>query len=375
MKMNKTVKIIKDSLMYLPTPMNISVYWNFGSILGICLMIQIITGLFLSMHYTPHIDYAFNSVIHIMHDVNYGWLMRLIHMNGASFFFMFLFFHIGRGMYYGSYMLMLSWVSGSIIFILTMGIAFLGYVLPWGQMSYWGATVITNLVSAIPLIGNDIVIWLWGGYSINNATLNRFYSLHFILPFVILLLIFIHLMGLHVTGSNNPLGLNSNVYKISFHNYFTVKDIQGFILMLLMLVLLCLMNPYILGDPENFNMANSMITPIHIQPEWYFLFAYAILRSIPNKLGGVIALLLSVSIILIMPFYNCSQMQSLSSYPLNQLIYWLFINVVILLTWIGMKPIEYPFMLFGQILTFLYFIYYLINPLILKYWDEVNYMS
>nr|UZT67522.1 cytochrome b [Figites sp. ZJUH 20220009] len=369
---NYLVKEIKNSLVYLATPMNISILWNFGSILGVCLMIQIISGLFLSMHYTPHVDYAFNSVVHIIHDVNYGWLMRLIHMNGASFFFFFMFIHIGRGVYHGSYVMMLPWLSGSLIFILTMGVAFLGYVLPWGQMSYWGATVITNLVSAIPMFGNDIVIWLWGGYSINNATLNRFYSFHFILPFLILMLVLIHLMGLHITGSSNPLGLNSNVYKISFHNYFTIKDIQGFILMLIMLILLCMMNPYILGDPENFSMANSMVTPIHIQPEWYFLFAYAILRSIPNKLGGVIALLLSVVIIMILPFYNNNNMQSMVFYPLNQIMYWMFVNVLILLTWIGMKPIEYPFMLFGQILTFLYFFYYLVNPLIFEYWDNIN---
>nr|UZI00107.1 cytochrome b [Andricus mairei]UZN92524.1 cytochrome b [Andricus mairei] len=369
-KMN-LMKMLKKTIFLLPTPMNINILWNFGSILGICLVLQIISGLFLSMHYTSHIDNAFNSVIHIMHNVNYGWLMRLIHMNGASFFFFCMFIHIGRGIYFNSYFLYLTWYSGSLIFILTMATAFLGYVLPWGQMSFWGATVITNLMSAIPLIGNKIVIWLWGGFSVNNATLNRFYSLHFIMPFVILMMILIHLMTLHLTGSNNPLGTNSNLYKISFHSYFTIKDIQGFLLMIIMLMLLCCFTPYLLGDPENFNMANPMITPIHIQPEWYFLFAYAILRSIPNKLGGVIALLLSVMIILIMPIYNMNKFQSSMYYPVNQITFWMFVNIMIMLTWIGMKPIEYPFMMIGQILTILYFMYYLINPIIFNLWNKI----
>nr|QKW88330.1 cytochrome b [Trichagalma acutissimae] len=375
MKMYKNnmniIKDMKKMILFLPTPININILWNMGSLLGICLMIQIISGLFLSMHYTSHINNAFNSIIHIMHDINYGWLMRLIHMNGASFFFLCMFIHIGRGMYFNSYFLYLTWYSGSIIFIMTMATAFLGYVLPWGQMSFWGATVITNLMSAIPIIGNEIVIWLWGGFSVNNATLNRFYSLHFIMPFIILMMVLIHLTTLHKTGSNNPLGTNSNLYKIPFHIYFTIKDIQGFLFMFIMLLMLCSFNPYLLGDPENFNMANPMITPIHIQPEWYFLFAYAILRSIPNKLGGVIALLLSVLIIMILPLYNLNKFQSTSFYPINQIMFWLFVNIMIMLTWIGMKPIEFPFMLIGQILTILYFMYYLINPMIYKLWNKI----
>nr|AZL93076.1 cytochrome b [Alloxysta sp. ZJUH_2016001] len=370
MKLN-FIKMIKKSILYLPSPININIFWNLGSILGLCLMIQIISGFLLSMQYTPNINYAFKSIIYIMHDVNYGWLTRLIHMNGSSIFFISLFIHIARGMYFNSYLLKSTWISGSMIFMMIMATAFLGYVLPWGQMSFWGATVITNLMSAIPYIGNKIVIWLWGGFSINNATLNRFYSLHFIMPLIILMMVLIHLMTLHNTGSNNPMGINSNMNKVPFHIYYTIKDIQGFLITIMMLLLLCLIYPYNLGDPENFNIANSMITPIHIQPEWYFLFAYAILRSIPNKLGGVIALILSVSIILVMPFYNMNKMQSSSFYPINQLTFWLFMNIMILLTWIGMKPIEYPFMLIGQILTFLYFLYYLINPMIFKYWDNL----
>uniref|UniRef100_A0AB38ZLC7 Cytochrome b n=1 Tax=Latuspina sp. TaxID=3138292 RepID=A0AB38ZLC7_9HYME len=375
MKMYKNninfIKEMKKMILFLPTPINIYILWNFGSLLGICLMIQIISGLFLSMHYTSHINNAFNSIIHIMHDINYGWLMRLIHMNGASFFFLCMFIHIGRGIYFNSYFLYQTWYSGSIIFIMTMATGFLSYVLPWGQMSFWGATVITNLMSAIPFIGNDIVIWLWGGFSVNNATLNRFYSLHFIMPFIILMMILIHLTTLHKTGSNNPLGINGTMYKIPFHVYFTIKDIQGFLFMFIILMTLCSFNPYILGDPENFNMANPMITPIHIQPEWYFLFAYAILRSIPNKLGGVVALLLSVMIIMILPLYNMNKFQSSSYYPINQITFWMFVNILIMLTWIGMKPIEFPFMLIGQVLTILYFLYYLINPIIFNLWNKL----
>uniref|UniRef100_UPI0030FED075 cytochrome b n=1 Tax=Synergus nanlingensis TaxID=3135082 RepID=UPI0030FED075 len=368
---NKIFKNLKKMILFLPTPMNINTLWNFGSLLGICLLIQFISGLFLSMNYTPNIKLAFNSIILIIHDINYGWLMRLIHMNGASLFFMCLFIHIGRNIYYNSFFLYKTWYSGLMIFLLTMMTAFLGYVLPWGQMSFWGATVITNLMSAIPLIGNNIVIWLWGGFSINNATLNRFYSLHFIMPLVILLFVLMHLMFLHETGSNNPLGLNSNLYKIAFHIYFTIKDFQGFLILLIFLMYICCYSPYIMSDPENFNFANPMITPIHIQPEWYFLFAYAILRSIPNKLGG--------SNCFINFNYNFNnftykmmknKFQSNSYNPINQILYWLFINTFFMLTWIGMKPIEYPFMMMGQFLTMMYFKYFFITPLINNYWNK-----
>nr|UZT67470.1 cytochrome b [Pujadella villari] len=359
------------TIVYFPAPININMMWNFGSILGVFLMLQIVTGLFLSMHYTPHVMEAFNSIVVIMHDVNYGWCMRLMHMNGASFFFFFLFLHIGRGLYFGSYMFKYTWLSGGVIFILSMAVAFLGYVLPWGQMSFWGVTVITNLVSAFPYVGSDVVFWLWGGFSINNATLNRFYTFHFILPFFVLLMVFIHLMFLHITGSNNPVGVSSNLYKIPFHIYFTIKDIEVLLVIISSFMMMCFLGPYILGDPENFIMANSMLTPIHIQPEWYFLFAYAILRAIPNKLGGVIALLLSVMIILIMPFYNYNLMQSMGFYPLNQYVYWVYINVMLLLTWVGMQPIDYPFVLISQILSLIYFMYYILMPLFFKYWDEI----
>nr|YP_010721506.1 cytochrome b [Hilethera xinjiangensis]WDS74923.1 cytochrome b [Hilethera xinjiangensis] len=363
------IKIINNSLIDLPAPMNISFWWNLGSLLGLCLMIQIITGLFLTMHYTPNIEMAFSSVIHICRDVNNGWIIRTLHANGASMFFICIYLHVGRGIYYGSYMLTNTWMTGTIILFLVMATAFMGYVLPWGQMSFWGATVITNLLSAIPYIGMDIVQWVWGGFAVDNATLNRFYTFHFVLPFIITAMVVIHLFFLHQTGSNNPAGLNSNIDKIPFHPYFTYKDTITFIIMIMILVMLCLINPYMLGDPDNFVPANPLVTPIHIQPEWYFLFAYAILRSIPNKLGGVIALLLSVSIIMIMPFYNKTKFRGIQFYPINQFMFWTMVIVICLLTWIGKRPVEEPYIMTGQILTIIYFSYFLMNIHIAKMWD------
>nr|YP_010507394.1 cytochrome b [Tigridemyia acanthofemurilis]QVL28838.1 cytochrome b [Mallota vilis]UXG18975.1 cytochrome b [Tigridemyia acanthofemurilis] len=364
-------KIMNNALVDLPSPSNISMWWNFGSLLGLCLMIQILTGLFLAMHYTADINMAFNSIDHICRNVNYGWLLRTLHANGASFFFICIYLHIGRGMYYGSYMYTPTWLSGTIILFLVMATAFMGYVLPWGQMSFWGATVITNLLSAIPYLGTTLVQWIWGGFSVDNPTLSRFFTFHFILPFIVLAMVMIHLLFLHQTGSNNPIGLNSNLDKIPFHPYFSYKDIVGFIILLMMLTLLTLWNPYLLGDPDNFIPANPLVTPIHIQPEWYFLFAYAILRSIPNKLGGVIALVMSIAILMIMPFYNLKKFRGIEFYPINQILFWSMVTIVILLTWIGARPVEDPFIIIGQILTILYFMYYLINPLISKWWDNL----
>nr|QRV62426.1 cytochrome b [Graptodytes pictus] len=365
------INIMNNALIDLPSPSNISLWWNFGSLLGLCLMIQIITGIFLAMHYTANIEMAFNSVNHICRDVNYGWLMRTLHANGASFFFICIYLHIGRGMYYGSYKLIHTWLIGVIILFMVMGTAFMGYVLPWGQMSFWGATVITNLLSAIPYLGSFLVQWVWGGFAVDNATLTRFFTIHFLLPFIIIALVMIHLLFLHQTGSNNPLGINSNLDKIPFHPFFSFKDIMGFCLMMMILTILTLNNPYYLGDPDNFIPANPLVTPIHIQPEWYFLFAYAILRSIPNKLGGVIALVLSILILMILPFTNNSKFKSLKFYPLNQSLFWMFISISILLTWIGMRTVEEPYIITGQILTFLYFLYFIINPLINKLWDKL----
>nr|AXS66189.1 cytochrome b [Tenebrionoidea sp. 1 KM-2017] len=370
-KMSPAIKIINNALIDLPSPSNISTLWNFGSLLGLCLGIQILTGLFLAMHYCPNVEMAFNSVTHICRDVNYGWLIRTLHANGASFFFICLYIHIGRGIYYSSYKLMHTWFVGIIILFVVMATAFLGYVLPWGQMSFWGATVITNLLSAIPYLGMTIVQWIWGGFAVDNATLTRFFTFHFLFPFIVAALVMIHLLFLHQTGSNNPLGTNSNMDKIPFHPYFTFKDMAGFLIMMFMLTMITLSNPYMLGDPDNFVPANPLVTPVHIQPEWYFLFAYAILRSIPNKLGGVIALVMSIAIIFILPFTNKNKMNSNQFYPINKMLFWSMTASVILLTWIGARPVEDPYIITGQILTLLYFSYYLINPLMINIWDKI----
>nr|AYV91146.1 cytochrome b [Parantica sita]UXD06488.1 cytochrome b [Parantica sita]WAX37267.1 cytochrome b [Parantica sita] len=370
-KINPLYKIIYNSLINLPTPSNISSMWNFGSLLGMCLSIQIITGLFLTMYYTANIDMAFNSINYICRNVNYGWLIRTLHANGASFFFICIYIHIGRGIYYNSFNYKQTWMIGVIILFLLMATAFMGYVLPWGQMSFWGATVITNLLSAIPYLGTMLVNWIWGGFAIDNATLTRFYSFHFLFPFIITMLTMIHLLFIHQTGSNNPLGINSNLDKIPFHPFFTLKDLIGFIIMLNMLIMLTLINPYMLGDPDNFIPANPLVTPIHIQPEWYFLFAYAILRSIPNKLGGVIALVMSILILIILPFTFNSKIQGIQFYPINQNLFWLMISIIFLLTWIGARPVEVPYIFTGQLLTILYFSYFFINPMLIKFWDKL----
>nr|QYA17655.1 cytochrome b [Glaucopsyche lygdamus xerces] len=370
-KKHPLIKMINSSLIDLPSPSNISSWWNFGSLLSLCLIIQIITGLFLTMYYSANINLAFFSVNYICRDVNYGWLIRTLHANGASFFFICIYIHIGRGIYYESFNLKITWLIGVMILLILMATAFMGYVLPWGQMSFWGATVITNLLSAIPYLGNMLVNWIWGGFAVDNATLTRFYTFHFLLPFIIMLLSMIHLLFLHQTGSNNPLGINSNLDKIPFHPYFTFKDLIGFIILLTLLMLLTLMNPYLLGDPDNFIPANPMVTPIHIQPEWYFLFAYAILRSIPNKLGGVIALILSILILMILPFTFNKKMQGIQFYPINQIMFWILITTIILLTWIGARPVEEPYIIIGQLLTIIYFNYFIIMPIINYYWDKL----
>nr|AYR05287.1 cytochrome b [Coleoptera sp. ACP-2013] len=373
-KTSPLIKIFNNSLIDLPSPSNISYMWNFGSLLGICLGIQIVTGLFLAMHYCPNIEMAFNSVAHICRNVNQGWLIRTLHANGASFFFICLYLHIGRGIYYNSFILMETWMSGVTIFFLVMATAFLGYVLPWGQMSFWGATVITNLLSAIPYLGTQIVQWIWGGFAVDNATLTRFFAFHFILPFVVTALVMIHLLFLHQTGSNNPLGINSNIDKIPFHPFFSYKDILGMMIMMSSLILLNLMNPYLLGDPDNFIPANPLVTPIHIQPEWYFLFAYAILRSIPNKLGGVLALVMSIAILYILPFMKKSKFLSSQFYPSKKIMFWALVTTFMLLTWIGARPVEDPYILIGQVLTIIYFTIFLMSPWINKKWDSIMFL-
>lgn len=369
-KSHPLIKIINGSLIDLPSPINISAWWNFGSILGLCLITQIITGLFLAMHYTNDVTLAFNRVAHIIRDVNYGWLLRVVHANGASFFFIALYLHVGRGIYYSSFKLFYIWAVGVLILLALIATAFIGYVLIWGQISFWAATVITNLLSAIPYLGISLVQWIWGGFAVDNATLTRFFTFHFVLPFIVAGISLVHLLFLHQTGSNNPIGVNSNQDKIPFHPFFSFKDLFGFVIILWALISLALINPFLLGDTENFIPANPLVTPVHIQPEWYFLFAYAILRSIPNKLGGAAALVISIAILLIMPLTQKTNLNRTRFYPLNKILFWTFINTAIILTWIGARPAEDPYILVGQIFTVLYFFYFILNPVLNKIWDK-----
>nr|YP_009049104.1 cytochrome b [Carcharhinus plumbeus]AIE42631.1 cytochrome b [Carcharhinus plumbeus] len=369
-KTHPLLKIMNHALVDLPAPSNISLWWNFGSLLGLCLIIQIFTGLFLAMHYTADISMAFSSVVHICRDVNYGWLIRNIHANGASLFFICVYLHIARGLYYGSYLYKETWNIGVILLFLLMATAFVGYVLPWGQMSFWGATVITNLLSAFPYIGDMLVQWIWGGFSVDNATLTRFFAFHFLLPFLILALTIIHLLFLHETGSNNPLGINSDADKISFHPYFSYKDLLGFFVMIFFLAVFALFMPNLLGDAENFIPANPLVTPPHIKPEWYFLFAYAILRSIPNKLGGVLALLFSIFILMLVPLLHTSKQRSTIFRPMTQIFFWLLVANSIILTWIGGQPVEQPFIMVGQIASISYFSLFLIIMPLTSWWEN-----
>lgn len=366
-KTHPLIRIISNSLIFLPSPSSLSSMWNFGSLLGLCLVVQLASGLFLAMHYSCDITLAFERVSHISRDVNNGWLLRSVHANGARFFFVCVYLHVARGVYYGSFHFKETWRIGVVILLLLIGTAFLGYVLPWGQISFWGATVITNLASAIPLVGREIVLWLWGGFSVRNATLTRFFTLHFLLPFIVRAISAIHLLFLHQTGSSNPLGLNRNLDKSPFHPYFSSKDLFGFIIFFTVFLFICIIHPWDLGDPENFIPANPIVTPVHIQPEWYFLFAYAILRSIPRKLGGVVALVFSVIILGILPWYGRIVYKARRFMPVSKFAFWGFINLIILLTWIGARPVEVPYIELGQVLTVIYFSYFIILPIINKY--------
>lgn len=353
----------------LPTPINLSIWWNFGRCLGFILMVQTVTGLFLSMHYTAQVYISYDSVIHIIREVNMGWFIRLLHMNGASFFILCIFCHIGRSLYYGRYMKKGPWISGVLILILTMATAFLGYVLPWGQMRYWGATVITNLFRALPYIGERLVLWLWGGFCVDNATLTRFYSLHFLIPFAVAAFSMVHILLLHHKGSNNPLGLSSSAEKVPFHRYFTIKDIYGFIILIFVYLCIVFFSPYVLGEPDNFVRANPLRTPAHIVPEWYFLFAYAILRGVDRKLGGVLALFSSILILLALPYVNTTakidknfQIRHINFpkmghifHPFGKMRHWLLVLSFILLTFLGSKPVEYPYNRLSFYFTHIYF--------------------
>ncbi len=367
LKKHPILSIVNGMLVDLPAPSNLSYWWGFGSLLGLVLIIQLASGIFLAMHYTAHVDLAFASVEHIMRDVNYGWLLRYIHANGASMFFVMVYLHVGRGLYYGSYTKPreLVWGVGVIILVVMMATAFIGYVLPWGQMSFWGATVITNLLSAIPFVGDDIVQWIWGGFSIANPTLNRFFSLHYLLPFVLAALVTVHLIALHVDGSNNPLGVNGNADKIPFHPYYSSKDLLGYVLFAIFFSSFIYFAPNLLGHADNYIPANPLVTPPHIQPEWYFLFAYTVLRSIPNKLIGVIALFASLLILLILPHVHTCKIRSHQFRPIAKLFYWVLVADFVILTFIGAQVPEAPWVLIGQIASVFYFAYFLIlTPLI-----------
>lgn len=354
--------VLNNHIIDYPTPINLNYFYGFGSLAGFMLVVQILTGIFLAMHYTPHIDLAFNSVEHIMRDVNNGWLIRYTHANGASFFFIVVYIHIFRGLYYGSYITPREylWCSGVVIFILMMATAFMGYVLPWGQMSFWGATVITNLFSAVPLVGKDIVDWLWGGFAVDNPTLNRFFSLHFTMPFVIAGAVLLHLVLLHEVGSNNPLGLTLKNENIPFYPYFYTKDLFGLMVLCLVFFTFIFYYPNTLGHPDNYIEANPMKTPLHIVPEWYFLPFYAILRSIPNKIGGVIAMFGSLIVMLTIPFTNSSEIRSTAFRPLFKVAYWLLVVCFFLLGWVGQMPVEYPYTEIGVISMIYYFFFFLI---------------
>jgi ubiquinol-cytochrome c reductase cytochrome b subunit len=345
-----------------PSPSNINYFWSFGSIAGICLVVQLATGIFLAMHYTPHVDLAFMSVEHIMRDVEGGWLLRYMHANGASMFFIVVYIHMFRGLYYGSYASPREflWCIGVVILLLMIVTAFIGYVLPWGQMSFWGATVITSLASAIPVVGDTIVSWLWGGFSVDNATLNRFFSLHYLLPFVIAGASVVHLAALHQYGSNNPLGTNSAVDKVGLYPYFYVKDLVAWLAFGVFFAVFLYFYPNTLGHPDNYIPANPMSTPAHIVPEWYFLWVYAILRSIPNKLGGVAAIALVFLSLLALPFLNTSPIRSSAFRPLYKRFFWVLVADCLLLSWIGQEPVEDPYILIGQLASVYFFVYFLV---------------
>ena len=358
------IGMLHHALYDYPTPKNLSYWWTFGSLAGVMLVVQIVTGIVLSMHYTAHVDLAFNSVEHIMRDVNYGWLLRYMHSNGASMFFIVVYLHIFRGLYYGSYKAPreLLWWLGLVIFLLMMATAFMGYVLPWGQMSFWGATVITNLFGAIPVIGDSIVTWLWGGFSVDNPTLNRFFSLHYLLPFVIVGVVILHIWALHTTGSNNPTGveIKDKQDSIPFHPYYTVKDLFGLGIFLIVFSAFLFYAPNYMGHPDNYLPANPLVTPAHIVPEWYFLPFYAILRAVPDKLGGVMLMFGAIAVLFALPWLDKSRIRSAKFRPIYKQLFWIFVLDCVVLTYVGGKPAEEPFILIGRIATIYYFVHILI---------------
>ena len=347
-----------------PTPKNLNYFWNFGSLAGVSLVIMIVTGIVLAMSYTPHVDYAFQSVERIMRDVNHGWLLRYIHMNGASFFFIVVFIHIFRGLYYGSYKAPreLLWILGVLILLLMMATAFMGYVLPWGQMSFWGATVITNLFSAVPFIGDSIVTFLWGGFSVDNPTLNRFFALHYLMPFLIVGVVILHLVALHRFGSNNPIGIDPSGPQdtVPFHPYYTIKDFFGLSVFLTLFAAAIFFFPNFMGHPDNYIPANPMQTPAHIVPEWYFLPFYAILRAVPDKLGGVLAMFGAIAVLFILPWLDRSPIRSGNFRPIFKIFFWVFFADCIALGYLGGMPAEGIYVVLSRVATAWYFLHFLL---------------
>jgi ubiquinol-cytochrome c reductase cytochrome b subunit len=356
--------LVKGQALDFPTPKNLNYFWTFGGILAVMLVVQIVTGVVLVMHYTPHVDYAFASVEHIMRDVNSGWMIRYMHANGASMFFIAVYIHIFRGMYYGSYKAPreVLWMIGVLIYLVMMATAFMGYVLPWGQMSFWGAKVITNLFSAIPFVGDSITTLLWGGYSVDNPTLNRFFSLHYLLPFVLAALVGLHIWALHVPGNNNPTGVSvkSSQDTLPFHPYYTMKDAFAIVVFFMFFAFWIFFSPNYLGHAINYQEANPLVTPAHIVPEWYYLPFYAILRAVPDKLGGVIAMFGSILILFALPWLDTSKVRSGNYRPLFKSFFWIFAIVCVALGYLGSKPAEGLYVVFSRILTVYYFAHFLV---------------
>jgi quinol-cytochrome oxidoreductase complex cytochrome b subunit len=367
---------LKHELDEYPTPKNLNYWWNFGSLAGITLTVMILTGIFLAMHYTPHVNEAFKSVEHIMRDVNYGWLIRYIHMNGASMFFIVVYIHMFRGLYYGSYKSPreLLWILGVVILLLMMATAFMGYVLPWGQMSFWGATVITNLFSAFPVVGESIVTWLWGGFGVDNPTLNRFFALHYLMPFVIVGVVILHMVALHQHGSNNPLGIDRKGPQdsIPFHPFYTIKDIFGLSVFALFWAFIVFFAPNFFGEPDNYIPANPLVTPAHILPEWYFLPFYAILRSIPDKLGGVLTMFGAVFVLFILPWLDTNPVRSARFRPIYRIFFWVLVIDCLTLGWIGAKPVEGMYIVIGRLATAYYFLHFLLILPVLSRFEKTK---
>lgn len=372
-KTHPLIKIINNTIVDLPTPANLRLNWNYGSLLGLILIIQLLSGIVLATRFSGHVDLSFDSVIRLYQDSNYGWLIRLVHSTGASFFFLFIYLHIGRNIYYGSYVYSELWNVGVLIYLILMGTAFLGYVLPWGQISYWAATVITNLLSAVPYLGSIVVEWVWGGFAVSNPTLTRFFALHYLLPFVITGLVVIHIFFLHLEGSSNPLGVSSSTNKVSFHYYYSVKDSFVFFVVIFIFFVFTLKYGYNFIDAENWIPANPLVTPNHIQPEWYFLFAYAILRSIPNKLGGVLGLLASVLVLFVFSYSGKINL-FFSGYhfsPISRFLFWLFVANFFLLTWLGSCPAESPYVEVAFFSTIFYFLtigFCIVSPYVVNFY-------